>query len=392
MAMFGNKKKKKKQHPPCNIYDLPALERWLEEQAAQGWKLTDWPNAFEASEPCECRFSVQPTPERDGKSWSAVPSAERQELFGELGWEYVCTTDYNSFQVWRSVRSDAVPMNTDPEADSYAYDHLWKELRLRNGIFFAVSAAFGVFILSRVLQTGHILVDVMAGETTPFLMLLFAVNALSRACRYAEELYAVRKIISRMKNGLQPEKTRNSRRKKGTGWLMCILLWFLLAFLLAPHEQQWLKEDKELQSLYLSAEELGQAAEYGPFMLERESLLNAKYMLLNEGGWDLSGRFPYQRMIHKNQIEIFEPKPALLADLIFWEVANGYVKEETGEKAKNFTQSEFEEARYFCSAEGIQHLVIRDGGEVLYFRTASPADLREQLPRIREIMEWEGTK
>ena len=67
------------------------------------------------------------------------------------------------------------------------------------------------------------------------------------------------------------------------------------------------------------------------------------------------------------------------------------MKEETGEKAISFTQTAFEEARYFCSDEGVQHLVAKDGGRVLYFRTESPKDLREYLPRIREIFDWEGT-
>lgn len=386
------KRRTKREYPRCNPYDIPAMEQWLEEKAAAGWRLKEWPNVFEEAEPCECRFSIQPTPERDGKSWSAVPAAERQEVYGEFGWEYVCTTNYNAFQVWRSVYPDSVPMNTDPEADSYAYDHLWKELSLRNGIFLTVSAAFGIFIVSRVLQTGHILVDIMAGETTPFLMLLYAVIALSAAWGYAKELYAVRSVISQLKDGVTPMRKACGRRgKKRMGWVVCILLWFLLVFLLAPHEQRWLKEEQELQNLYLSAEELGQAAEYGPFMLERKSLLGAGYVLLDEGGWDLAGRFPYQRMIYLNQIEIFEPKPAVLADLIFWEIANGYVKEETGEKAIAFTQTAFEEARYFCSDEGVQHLVAKDGGRVLYFRTESPKDLREYLPRIREILDWEGT-
>lgn len=387
--MTGTKKRRtKREHPPCNPYDIPAMEQWLEEKADAGWRLKEWPNVFEAAEPCECRFSIQPTPERDGEKWSAVPSEERRELCGEFGWEYVCTTNYNAFQVWRSVCPDPVPMNTDPEADSYAYDHLWKELLLRNGIFLTVSAAFGIFIVSRVLQTGHILVDVMAGEGMPFLMLLFAVIALSAAWRYAKELYAVRSVISQLKDGVTPmRKACDRRRKKRMGWVVCILL----VFLLAPSEQRWLEEEQELQDLYLSAEELGQAAEYGPFMLERKSLLGAGYMLLDEGGWDLAGRFPYQRMIYLNQIEVFEPKPAILGDIIFREIANGYVKEETGEKAISFTQTAFEEARYFCSDSGVQHLVVKDKGKVLYFRTESPDDLREHLAEIKDILEWEGT-
>ncbi|MBQ2739618.1 MAG: DUF2812 domain-containing protein [Oscillibacter sp.] len=382
-----------RKRPSCNTYDIPAMEHWLEEKAAEGWQLTAWPKDFTAAEPCRCRFSIQPTPEKDGARWAAEPSPERRELYREFGWEYVCTTDYNAFQVWRSDRPDPVPMNTDPEADSYAYDHLWKELRLRNGIFFAATATFGVFIVNRVLQTGHIFVDVMAGEGTPFAMLFYAVLSLMAACRFAKELYTLRKLILRMKNGLLPEEKRRVPRylgRKGVALTAVFLIYLMTVFLFSPHEQTWLKEEKELQQLYLSAEDLGKAAEYGPMMLKRKALLGSEYLLAMEGGWDLAGRFPYQRMIHVNQIEVYAPKPSFLAGVLFAEIANGYVKEETGEKALSFTQAVFEDARYFRSPEGVQHLVVKEGGKVLYFRTESPDDLRGHLPEIREILAWEG--
>ena len=73
-----------KDEPPCNHYDIPAMEKWLEEQARNGRQFKAWPNRFDAAEPCDCRFSIQPVPENEWKG----PAPERLEAYREAGWEY----------------------------------------------------------------------------------------------------------------------------------------------------------------------------------------------------------------------------------------------------------------------------------------------------------------
>ena len=102
--------------PPCSTYDIPGMEEWLSRQAARGRELTDWCN-FRNAPSRDCRFALEPAEKGQYK-----PTEEQREAYGEAGWEFVCSSSL--FLVWRSTRPDAMPLRTDPTADSLSLIHI----------------------------------------------------------------------------------------------------------------------------------------------------------------------------------------------------------------------------------------------------------------------------
>ena len=90
-----------------------------------------------AGEPRVCQFALEPAERGQYK-----PAEEQREAYGDAGWEFVCSSSL--FLVWRSTRPDAVPLRTDPSADSWAYGRLWK--RIRNGTLWTILVLSGVLV------------------------------------------------------------------------------------------------------------------------------------------------------------------------------------------------------------------------------------------------------
>lgn len=388
MAIFRTPRQWWNDHPPCNYYDVPAMEKWLEEQARRGRKLDTWPDIFVSAEPCACRFSIQPTPKSEDRPWTE-PSAERREAYREAGWEYVCTTDYNAFQVWRSIRPDAEELSTDPAADSYAYRHLWKELRLRNSMFLVMLLAVDLFCLWVLIKGGHFLLDLLEGQRHSFLAFLWGSIALGHTVIRVRELFILKKTMDHLANGFPMEERKPySRWKRMPMKLRAALVigGVCLIFAMVPVKwESYRLKDLDQPPTYLSIEDLGGTNDLGIWLASRgEALLGCEVILIRQGDWKIGGQYRIWSEVQTNIYSV-----GILARPVLWEVVNGYVREDAGIPAEPFAQSVFEEAYYLHASDGVKHLAVREGGKVLYFRSSAPADLREHLEEIRMMMAWE---
>ena len=102
--------------PPCPIYDMEAIEGWIESQALNGLKLIKYNLlglfVFEKSElkAIRCRLEAA---QKNHASWeNAVPPAPMLELAQESGWTFV--TYCGGFYVFLNHDSTAPELNTDP--------------------------------------------------------------------------------------------------------------------------------------------------------------------------------------------------------------------------------------------------------------------------------------
>lgn len=111
---------------PASLYDVPAQQAWLEDQAAKGYFLTQY-GSFSASfvrgQPHAFRYRLTPMPRKEKR-----PDPEQQELCSALGWQYITTAGI-SFHVWRSDDPAAPEPDTDPQVQAEAYDGLLRRLR-----------------------------------------------------------------------------------------------------------------------------------------------------------------------------------------------------------------------------------------------------------------------
>lgn len=58
-----------------------------------------------------------------------------------------------------------------------------------------------------------------------------------------------------------------------------------------------------------------------------------------------------------------------------------YIEEEAGERPQPLGK----DAYYLMDENGVQHLVLRQGGQVLYLRTNAPMDLRDRMDEIAAL-------
>ena len=103
-------KDKKRMLIPDNSWDIGAVESWLEDQAAEGWHLTEcWGRRarFQREEPKRVRYRLMPFPDEFMQS-----KVEREALYADLGWRFVANRwDY---QVYVCEDPAAAELETDP--------------------------------------------------------------------------------------------------------------------------------------------------------------------------------------------------------------------------------------------------------------------------------------
>ena len=358
---------------PCSEYDIPAMEAWLSQQAAEGRELVDWCR-FRQAEPRDCRFALEPAEKGQYK-----PGEEQREAYGEAGWAFVCSSSL--FLVWRSTRPDAVPLRTDPTADSWAYGRLWK--RVRNGTLWDILVLLGVlaFWLGR---RCFLLSTIRAGGTWKFLIFLAAETV--TAVYLLLDLRTFRQLLDSLRCGFPMSSRRLRPRRRAL--LFCIPLAMILlnlvsmANLLTDSGGVPLAEDPVP---YLAAETLG--GQGGSVTVERRGDLLGESVLVCQGKpnvvWKRDpqpGNLPGSdilRIVYDTQQETVTLRVPALAGAVLREFT-AYIEEE----ARELPQPLGEDAYYLLDENGVQHLAFRAGGTVVYLRTDAPGDLREHLEEI----------
>lgn len=119
--------------PPCAAYDIPGMERWLEEMAAKGWRLCYdgffcGVASFEAAPPERLRFRLEATATKGGLfSEEYAPDDDAFQLNHQMGWDYRARR--GQFHIYSAADPEAPELNTDPRIQAMTIDTLGKYLR-----------------------------------------------------------------------------------------------------------------------------------------------------------------------------------------------------------------------------------------------------------------------
>ena len=129
--------KRKRMLRPANVWDAETMERWLEDQAARGWRLDgsrQWSGLwvrFLRTEPAVCRVRIQPVGFVSQEAWQ-----ERLETFRELGWTFGAAFDWHfHMAAFYCDDPDAPELDTDMEVWAMAWRKaftwgLWESVAL----------------------------------------------------------------------------------------------------------------------------------------------------------------------------------------------------------------------------------------------------------------------
>lgn len=374
-AAKANEPKTKSIHFKVSAYDPRGIEQWLSERAAEG-KLLLRGDEFVIGEPCECRYHLEPALDDDD------PDKRTRETRASMGWEYVCRTKDGIFYIWRGGMSARAP-SPRPCTDSYGYRRLRKKMRGSYFLPLVSLASFAVIvyilaylpklpILSLITMTKSAALQIIA-------LLLSCFLALLSDAQERREMRALKRAMEDCERTEKMQRNRWARLNRLFGIVMSVLPLMLIVSVGSGSPYSEAYDEPTLP--YLRAEELGG----DPFDWCYQRDLSTPL-----GGHVYSvGETPYAGMIDdweqlSTEVDFYAPRISALATPLTRELRDYFM----GSGAQTLSLDSFDEAYYAENTSGdTQFLILRRGGEVLYFRTAAGDDLRDRLEEFAELFD-----
>lgn len=369
---------------PCSEYDVPAVEEWLEHQARQGRVLVSW-LSFRSGVPADFRFTLVPALRGEKE-----PSEEKKAVYAAAGWEYVCRTSGTAFFVWRSGAADPAPLQTDPSADSWAYDCVWKKMIIRSSLLALYSIVMALQIFRFFFFRHHPLLNLAQDRQAAPLLAYLIFLILFLFVYQLTDIRILRRLIHSLRSGvpLPPHrKPRFPRRAAVLVFTLIILIYSgtSLFGLLDNHMAVNYASDP---TPFLAAQTLGGSSQ--PGMVRRESTVMGQAVTVRSGAADMLCREAVRsrkllRVVYSTQQEVYHLRFFFLSQPLLREIVRAYIPEDGGAAVSPMETPLFDEA-FYGTANGVQHFAARLENQVLYYRTDAPQDLRKHLPELAAIL------
>lgn len=214
---------------PLELWNPGAIEKWLEDEAAKGWQLTDCGRmlaVFKVIEPGTYRVRLRPQrPE--------TPEARRERgaASREMGWD--CTAvifgddDYDC-EVFYCGDPSAPELDTDPVAWGWAWEqplrHSWWMAWVMLGLLVALPLVLSV------LAPGRSMLEVLLRQN--LFWLLWLVVAVLLGIVMLRRLWYLRRMRRELAAGMVPDpgNWRWDRRWQQAVIVLLLLFWFLWWF------------------------------------------------------------------------------------------------------------------------------------------------------------------
>lgn len=207
-------KKRRWMLVPCPDYDVPAMESWLEEQAAQGLFLSKEDGfflglaCFEIGSPKRVRYRLDAIPKEKAFSEFDENKQAAIALAGEMGWEFVA--EWREFLIYRCDDARLPELNTDPAVQALSLKRVQKALADR--VFSTCYYLFLYPILLSVLREPEILLGVLTLGTFRLLALIL-ITAL-QTWGAARDWRMLRRLRKHLQSGGRIEHTNGWHDEK----------------------------------------------------------------------------------------------------------------------------------------------------------------------------------
>ena len=369
-----------------SAYDPRGIEQWLSERAAEGKLLLRYDD-FVIGEPRDCCYHLEPAADDDD------PDELLREKRARLGWEYVCRTKDGIFYIWRGDRTAHVPTPKDC-TDSYGYRRLHKKIWCSYflPLLYLVADVLLIYLLLYVWSIPLLSLLTMPKNDVIQGVSLF-LGSIIGMFSDAQERKEMRTLKRAMEDCEYVEKMPRNRWAGVNRALSLIVVVLMVALIVGKNVGAARVEPYDEPPFpYIGSEALGGRNE--------SDWYGVRDLSTPLGGHVYSvGETPYAGMIDdweqlSTELDFYAPRISVLAAPLAHELRDYFM--ESG--AQTLSLDSFDEAYY---AEFIkpntrlpnepdevhQFLILRRGGEVLYFRTAAGDDLRDRLEEFAELFD-----
>ncbi len=221
-------RRQKRTLRPLELWNPGAIEKWLEDEAARGWQLTDCGRVlvtFTAMEPGDYRVRLRPQ-----RSETPEVRRERGAVWRELGWD--CTAvlmgddDYDC-EVFYCGDPSVPELDTDPVAWGWAWE---KPLRHSWRVAWAVLGLLVALPLLMAVLTDRSALEVLLRQNLFWLLWLMVIFVLGVVM--LRRLWHLRRMRRQLAAGMVPDpgNWRRDRRWQQAVMVLLLLCWLLWLF------------------------------------------------------------------------------------------------------------------------------------------------------------------
>ena len=361
-------KQKKRRYllPPCQEWDIPGMESWLEDMSMMGWKFK-WTRLrglifeFEETTPHPVKFRMEPLQKTHGVL-AEYPDDDQLQFYESFGWKFICR--HGAFFLYRNEDTTAPELNTDPLVQALTMDYLQKNCRHSMiGIFL-----FWLPMLILFVTRFFSLSDYLSG--TVFAFLICATYVLCIADNLIL-FFRIEKLRKQLQSGIPMTHRKNWRpgsliHRTGTVamWIACLIL--VIATINARFElsliplQDWMEPVPFVTYTELapeSADVTVSRISNGTVRYWSDLVMPANYEWLDGGSYQYSGENEKGRILKVNYHETASPFIAQCLATNYRQLY--YLRYKSASVA--FPELSFDYAAGYYNQYGLDLLIIQHG-------------------------------
>ena len=367
---------------PEELWNPGAVEQWLEELAAKGWRLFDCGTRmahFSLEEPKKCRVRLHPQEPEESQY-----RQERIAVYREMGWEYAAELA-NCYEIFYCNDPAAPELESDPIAQKWAWEKALKRSRIAgwfNLLLYLVGVAIVLYLW---LESGTPAEMLIQGGVLLFLLLavMFPWGVYS-AIRQVRGVRQSRRLLDA---GISLSHTGNwktMRRKAVTDFAVQNLLWILILL------RYWVPV---FGHQYI--EELAKAEEPLPYVASTELMpelageeyydgASCQWQLLAPARYEVYEGFSEQQRTNTTFDRLrFEG----LAKLLYREKLDAFLQQWPDEaEQRAVISADFDEAVLLSGGYNVSMFLARSGCRVFTVWVNYPVELEEHLDAFADIL------